>query len=246
MAEWSDQTKLDRLWKKGFNRARGDNSAQFYEENIPSSLEVSASEVYAESIPSVPPSSSTSVIKRWYADADGRILMTLDRKYNDNKVWVAKASFENNFSSGSGDLSNILKNFVDPKYGPSYVVKVYDSNNAAISELDNASWLFDYRSGVLTFEQPRSETGNDSNSCIRIEAFQYVGRMVSDSLTDNYHHVQGIAASTWNINHGLGRKPSVTIFDDLGEEIYGTIIHTGLNNLSINFSQSLIGEAYLI
>jgi hypothetical protein len=253
MANWSDQDKIDRLWKKSFGRARGDNDAQFYEENIPTANETAASQVYAEDIPSIPPSSSNSTIKKWYTSADGRILLSLDRKYNGNRVWVAKDSFDSSFSSGSDDVSTIMKNFVDPRYGPDYVVRVYDENNSQISELDDSSWLFDYRAGVLTFEEDRTESGNDISSCIRIEVFQYIGKMVSTVIGDienevskNYfRHVQGSPASIWNINHNLGRHPSVTVTDSGGDSAVGEIDYVDNNNLRITFSAGFAGEAYL-
>jgi len=183
MAFWSDSVKLDRLWKKMFNRARGTNDAKYYEENIPTAFDVHASEVYFDSIPSTPPASTTSTIKKWYPASeggDGWLVMTVDRKYNGNRVWVAKNTWSANFSSGSGDVSDILRNFISPKYGFQYRVKVYDGNDNEIPELDESSWLFDYKAGVLTFEQDRPEDGTTQSNSIKIKVYQYVGTFVSD------------------------------------------------------------------
>lgn len=178
-----------------FNKARGDTSAQFFEELIPSVVDIHASDIPSDTIPGTPPAATTSIVKVWTPAADGRIPMTLDRKYNGNRVWVAKATFESNFSSGSGTLTNILKNFISPKYGNTYVVKVYDGSGVQIAELfgdssgtiNTGSWLFDYKAGILAFESDRSETGNNSTDCIKIEVYQYVGR----TLTAKADVVQG-------------------------------------------------------
>ncbi len=180
---WSDAVKLDRLWKKMFNRARGTNEAEHYEENIPTTVDVHSSEIYHESIPTTPPPSTTTTIKKWYPvseGGDGWIVLTLDRKYNGNRVWVAKNTWSPSFSSGSGNISDILRNFISPKYSFQYRVKVYDGNDNEIPELDDSSWLFDYKAGVLTFEQDRSESGATQSDCIKIKVYQYVGTFVSD------------------------------------------------------------------
>lgn len=51
----------------------------------------------------------------------------------------------------------------------------------------------------------------------------------------NYVHVQSIAASTWIINHGLDKKPSITIFDDSNNIIEACVTHVDNNNVTINF-----------
>lgn len=178
----TDNVKVDRLFKWMFSRARGDNSAAFFEEAIPTSYEVHAADVFVETIPGIPPTETNSVIQKLYPageDGDGWIEMTCDRKYNGNRVWVALDTHESTWSSGSGDVSRIRKNFINPKYGSSYVVKVFDGNDNAIPELDNSNWLFDYRAGVLTFESDRAEAGSTPASSIKIKVFQYVGQTLA-------------------------------------------------------------------
>src|SRR4051812_26739751 len=100
----TDSVKLDRLWKQAFSKARGDSNAQFFEELIPTAYDVIGSEVFTEDIPSTPPAATTSVVKVWTVAGDGKINLTLDRKYNGNRVWLALSSFNASFSSGSGSL----------------------------------------------------------------------------------------------------------------------------------------------
>ena len=63
--------------------------------------------------------------------------------------------------------------------------------------------------------------------------------------TANYTHTQSTLSSTWNINHGLGRKPSITIFYG-GQAIEGTVIHNSDNAAVATFSQTINGSAYCI
>jgi hypothetical protein len=60
----------------------------------------------------------------------------------------------------------------------------------------------------------------------------------------NYVHTQGVAAAVWNINHGLNKKPSVTVVDSGGTEVEGDILHIDNNNVTITFSAAFSGEAY--
>jgi len=186
MANFANITMVDRLFKWMFGKSRGDNSSQFFEENITTSFDVHASEIYAQPIPSTPPTTTNSIVKKWYPSTesgDGSITLTRDRKVNGGRCWVAVNNWSSNWSSGSADLTQIMKNFISPKYGRNYVVQVFDGNGNQIPELDNASWLFDYKAGVLTFETDRWETGNTVNDSIKIKTYQYVGSMLDNFST---------------------------------------------------------------
>lgn len=176
MANWTDNSKLDRLWKALFNKARTSPDKQFFEENIPTTFDLHANEIYAEEIPRVPPELDTEVIKKV------NIALTQDRTVSGNRAWVALNAWSPNWSSGSGDITQIIKNFISPKYGPLYTVKVFNGNNIAIPELDDKSWIFDYKAGVLLFESDPGQDGNAKNTSIKIEAYLYIGKMVSDGV----------------------------------------------------------------
>lgn len=181
----NDSQKLDFVWKWMQSRSRGVNASNYFEENIPMSTDVHAKDVFTEVIPPAPPSSTNLVIKKWYAGDAGVINLTVDRKYPGNRVWVALDSFEGTWSSGSGDVNRVLQNFVSPRYGSQYVVKVYDGAGNAIPELDDSTWTFNYRSGVLTFEVDRAENGNSTAACIKIAVYQYVGKNLLNGAPSN-------------------------------------------------------------
>lgn len=60
-----------------------------------------------------------------------------------------------------------------------------------------------------------------------------------------YHHNQGISATTWTINHGLGWYPNVTVQDSSGKTVEGEITYTNANTLVLSFSNAFQGDAYL-
>lgn len=61
-----------------------------------------------------------------------------------------------------------------------------------------------------------------------------------------YVHAQNIASAIWTIDHGLGRKPSVSFTDSGGNEVEGDVEHPSVNQTIGSFSSPFSGEAYLI
>jgi hypothetical protein len=56
---------------------------------------------------------------------------------------------------------------------------------------------------------------------------------------------QLVPANTWVILHNLGKKPSVTVVDESDTVVVGIITYNNLNQLTITFSTSFAGKAYL-
>jgi len=227
------EDKVDYLFKQSQSKTRGSNDVAFFEENIPSSLEVHANAVFAETVPQPAPNASTVIVKRHYPvdeGGDDMIHLTMDRAVNGGRKWVALDNFEAVWSSGSGDVSRVLKNFITNAYHKSYVVKVFAGNGDQISELDDSSWLFNYRAGVLTFESDRAESGSSESDCIKIKAFQYIGKMQSDvvsrgtSVSRLRAELIGIKDDT-NVDFRLPNAVDVTM--NYGIEFNGHEIYVG-------------------
>lgn len=54
-----------------------------------------------------------------------------------------------------------------------------------------------------------------------------------------------IAATTWIIDHNMGFHPAVTVINDAGDQVEGEIVYNSTNRVTINFSGSVAGKAYL-
>ena len=61
----------------------------------------------------------------------------------------------------------------------------------------------------------------------------------------DYKHVQSGAAATWSVTHNLGKFPSVTVKLADGTQVEAAVTHTNENNLTITFSSSNSGTAYM-
>lgn len=60
-----------------------------------------------------------------------------------------------------------------------------------------------------------------------------------------YVHTQGVASTTWTVNHNLGKYPTVTIMDSAGDEVEGDISYVSANTLTLTFHAAMGGVAYL-
>ena len=56
---------------------------------------------------------------------------------------------------------------------------------------------------------------------------------------------QGVAATTWNIQHNLGKFPSVSVINNNNIVINGEVTYIDNNNVQLNFSAGFTGKAYL-
>jgi hypothetical protein len=61
----------------------------------------------------------------------------------------------------------------------------------------------------------------------------------------HYVHTQNVSSATWTINHGLNKKPSVTVVDSAKRTVHGQIEYIDNNSLQITFKSGFKGEAYL-
>jgi len=56
---------------------------------------------------------------------------------------------------------------------------------------------------------------------------------------------QNTVATTWNIQHNLGKFPSITVIDTGDTVVAGEYIYIDNNNVQLNFSAGFAGKAYL-
>ena len=123
------------------------------------------------------------------------------------------------------------------------------------------------RNGVLTLHSSENTTyfgtyrvesiNNYSGDVIKINVayiasngyisdLEYVGVAAVFSVGDkDYTHIQNTASNVWTISHGLNKNPSVCVQDSAGTTVIGEVTYNDKNNLTLNFSGSFSGKAYL-
>ena len=60
-----------------------------------------------------------------------------------------------------------------------------------------------------------------------------------------YVHVQDEVSAVWQITHGLGFFPNVTIQDEYEYDVIGALSYVDENTVNVTFSSSIAGTAYL-
>lgn len=68
---------------------------------------------------------------------------------------------------------------------------------------------------------------------------------IKEQTRDYYVHDQQVAASTWTVNHNLGKFASINIVDTVGDEVIGDVTYSTTNQIVINFSAPISGKAYI-
>lgn len=58
-----------------------------------------------------------------------------------------------------------------------------------------------------------------------------------------YQHTQGVADTTWTVNHNLGRYPAVTVLDSANTEIECDVEHTSTNQVVLTLAYATSGIA---
>ena len=175
----SDSQKVDLLWKKvGFGKAKTDTNAQKKapNESIVSDLIIKPAEVWSDvgSIPSTIPSSNTTVL-RIYSELE----TTEDSSATNNRTWKTGTT-----------------NWVPPKFGATYQLKVYvdtagsgnpASNGTQLFETGSGNddqWYFDYQSGTLNFIGTNLPSGVSDGNSIFVSGAKYQGNTFATGIKD--------------------------------------------------------------
>ena len=143
-----------------------------------------ADHIRIDSIPRKAPEQSTPILQKCFPSdegGDGWILMVRDNSYEDGNVWVALEKFQARWSTGTGNLDEIMTGFISDDYDVSYLVRVFDGNDELVLPA-SVGWDFNYDTGVLIFDFSRKESGDNEKDTIKIKAYRYTGRYLSDIL----------------------------------------------------------------
>jgi hypothetical protein len=72
----------------------------------------------------------------------------------------------------------------------------------------------------------------------------YVG-ILANAPADKTHKTDELSGDVWQIQHNLGKFPSVSVVDTSNNIIYGEVNYNDENNITITFASLVTGRAYL-
>jgi len=129
------------------------------------------------------------------------------------------------------DLSNILSGSLSTIIVPNGGVDLSKINSAIQSD------------GTVPFTQPIS--GVDAINAQELTTLAQVQTIVSQIGSSTFIYTSGGAFLTWNISHNLGRYPSVTVVDLIGNVVNCSIQYVDANTINVSFTSAFNGKAYI-
>lgn len=107
-----------------------------------------------------------------------------------------------------------------------------------------AVWTGTRSVGETTFSQSEVTTqGNTFNGPLQLAKLD-ANSKIAITASVSYTHDQGVASALWTVNHGMGKRPSVTVVDSGLTVVIGDVVYVNDNSLTITFSTSFSGKAY--
>lgn len=76
-----------------------------------------------------------------------------------------------------------------------------------------------------------------------LDKYSVVG--LGTSADKSFVFTQASPASTWTINHGLNKFPSVSVVDSSGKVVIGETTYLNENTVQVSFNGVFSGKAYL-
>ena len=125
-------------------------------------------------------------------------------------------------------------------------------NNVLIGEQNNISTF-----GHFTIDSYTATAGSANLYTLNLTNIGGNGNITDKLLYDfavftlssqgapTFQFTQGAPATTWNIQHNLGKFPSITVIDSGNTVVNGEYTYTDNNNVVLNFSAAFAGKAYL-
>ncbi len=122
-------------------------------------------------------------------------------------------------------------------------------NNILISEQNNIS-LFghftidSYTLNGTAYTLNLTNIGGNGNLDLN-KFYDFAVFTLSSQGAPTFIFTQGAPATVWNIQHNLGKFPSVSVINNNNVVINGEVTYIDNNNVQLNFSAGFTGKAYL-
>ena len=122
-------------------------------------------------------------------------------------------------------------------------------NDILINEQNNISTFGHYTINSYTpngdFYTLALTNKKGEGTLVKDKFYDFAVFTLSTQGTPTFIFNQGVPASTWNIQHNLGKFPSITVIDTAGTVVTGQYTYIDNNNVTLTFSAGFAGKAYL-
>jgi len=162
--------------------------------------------------------------------------------------------FVQGFNSDGVRMDSITSIVVCKKNGggesvEKFVKKIFE-DKVLIASLENQDLFCEFSVNDISQHQTYSDfltisLGSPEGDGVFSEDDFFSFSILSGSGDKKYVHSQEVNSTTWEINHGLNKNPSVTIVNSSNVQIKAEVEYIDLNNIEIRFVNSTSGKAYL-
>ena len=125
-------------------------------------------------------------------------------------------------------------------------------NNILISKQNDISVFGHFRIDGYTINDPDDDfyTLNLTNiagngNLTELLHYDFAVFTLPSQGTPTFIFTQAVADTVWNVNHNLGKFPSISVVDTANTVVTGQYEYTDNNNVIITFSAGFAGKAYL-
>jgi hypothetical protein len=170
----------DYTFKKILNKRSTDNTKRVSEEIGDYTQNIHFSEIWSENITWPPPAASDSVVEKYT-----KLELTRDTSVSNGQCWFATSDITYPY-----DESLRLKKWISDKFNEdntaTYSIRLFQGdpgsalNDVEIYFNDQSNWVFDYQTGILTFQSSTLSTGTtttQSGKVFKISGYRYIGLM---------------------------------------------------------------------
>lgn len=157
----------------------------------------------------------------------------------DNSASLAEYSYISLIDTTSADVTINLDPAINYIVGRPYTIVKKVAANQLIIIPDGIETINGQASVTLLDEGETLSIFTDGSNWFK---YNYSTGGTGDK---SYIHNQPVPAATWNINHGLNKRASVTVVDSAGTVVYGDVNYVDDNNITITLTGSFSGKAYL-
>lgn len=177
-------TSTDYTFKKTLNKRSTDSTKRVSEEIGDYTVNVHFTEIWGENVPWPPPATTTSVVQVYT-----KLELTKDPTVANGQAWFATTDVAAPYVN-----ANRLRKWISDKYdqdnNSTYTIRLFfgdpgsTSNDVEIYFNDPSNWIFDYQTGILTFQSSTLSDGShtyDSGKVFKVSGYRYVGAMGAGS-----------------------------------------------------------------
>lgn len=157
--------KEDRSFKTLINRRTTALAKNFYEEFGDDTLNVAMREIWLDSIPSNPSLGISMGIVQQYT----LFTLTEDISVASQQAYYANSGLPSDDPNPAKPMP--LKDWISPKFGSLYNIRLFDNSNNEIFPTNAAGWFWDYQTGILTF----SGSTAGFTKPFKITGYRYIG-----------------------------------------------------------------------